>query len=951
MKARTTSAALGLFLFAAAGLTQEYAGPRVQPVYVGSRVCGGCHAGPHSGWQYAHWLGSPHAQAYASLWTPEAKRIALLSGIPGEPQESLACLGCHATAWDTEGWERDETFILEDGVQCERCHGPGSEYAEAAVMTNPEAARRAGLRYPKREECVKCHAAKGSHEAVLGPSGFEIEAWKRRLYHGRPGGEGAHMEPRAAASLPGGGEAGDAPLLVGASRCAECHRGAEMGYQFSRWRHGAHSRAWASLGTPLAREMARAAGIDGDPQEAPACLACHATGWGQGDGRPDHGFDPRDGVQCESCHGAGAEHAATPETPLGLREGGACAQCHRGAHDEPFDLQAALATIAHPLRLEAQATAEHPDYKTPLHLAVTPDGDELWVACEAGNSVIVVDLATREVVAEIPTGGQANDVTFDPAGQSAYVSNRLDDTVTVVDVATHRARTTFPVGDEPHGVLFDQEGENLYVLNTAADSISVIDPETLAERRRLPASRNPWSLARSPDGKRMAVTNTLPVIPAFRETATSEVTLIDLEQGRIATRLGVVDANLCMGIDWHPSGRFFALTMDRTKNLVPMTRLLQGWTITNGLAIVWEDGRVDQVLLDEPHVCFADPTDLAFSPDGRWALVTSSGTDRVAVVDVEQLVALIEGSSDYEREHVLPNHLGKPTEFITKTLSVGRSPRGVTFDSEGRFAYVANAYDDSVSVIEMDALEVVDTIDLGGAREITQIRWGEQLFHSADITFRRQFSCHTCHPDGNVDGITYDIEPDGIGMAPVDNRTLRGIVDTAPFKWEGTNPSLSRQCGPRLAVFFTRIDPYTPDELEALTNYICTIPRPPNRHRPLGADLTPAQRRGKHLFERAYRNDGSLIPKEDRCVTCHFPPLYTDRLRHEVGNLMQYDHDAVFDTPHLNNIYDTAPYLHNGIAATLEEIWTVFNPDDAHGVTNDMTKDQLNDLIEFLKTL
>jgi cytochrome c peroxidase len=55
--------------------------------------------------------------------------------------------------------------------------------------------------------------------------------------------------------------------------------------------------------------------------------------------------------------------------------------------------------------------------------------------------------------------------------------------------------------------------------------------------------------------------------------------------------------------------------------------------------------------------------------------------------------------------------------------------------------------------------------------------------------------------------------------------------------------------------------------------------------------------------------------------------------------------------PHLSNIYDSAPYLHNGIATTLEEIWTRYNPHDEHGLTNDMTKDQLNDLIEYLKTL
>jgi cytochrome c peroxidase len=173
----------------------------------------------------------------------------------------------------------------------------------------------------------------------------------------------------------------------------------------------------------------------------------------------------------------------------------------------------------------------------------------------------------------------------------------------------------------------------------------------------------------------------------------------------------------------------------------------------------------------------------------------------------------------------------------------------------------------------------------------------------------------------------------------------------APFKWEGTNPSLQRQCGPRLAVFFTRLRPYTPTELDALDEYICTIPRPPNRYRPLGAELTESQRRGKAIFERKKTNDGRTIPLRKRCVTCHFPPLYTDGRIHNVGTKMWLDKTGDFDVPHLSNIYNSAPYLHNGIAETLEEIWTRYNPNDEHGITNDMTKDQLNNLIEYLKTL
>jgi len=312
---------------------------------------------------------------------------------------------------------------------------------------------------------------------------------------------------------------------------------------------------------------------------------------------------------------------------------------------------------------------------------------------------------------------------------------------------------------------------------------------------------------------------------------------------------------------------------------------------------------------------------------------------------------MLKAASEEERIQVFPNHLGKSTEFVIKHIETRNSPRGMVVTPNGKNAFVANALDDTITVIDLERLEAVGLVDLGGPKTVTKVRFGEKVFHSAKITFHRQFSCHTCHPDGHIDGITYDIEPDGVGISPVDNRTLRGILDTAPFKWEGTNPSLQRQCGPRLAVFFTRIQPFTPEELSALDSYIATIPRPPNRYRPLGAELTEAQRRGKKLFERTVTNDGRAIQPDGRCVTCHPPPLFTDRSRRRVGTRMTYDREEAFDVPHLNNIYDSAPYLHNGIADTLEEIWTRYNPGDEHGVTNDMTKDQLNDLIEYLKTL
>jgi YVTN family beta-propeller protein len=768
-------------------------------------------------------------------------------------------------------------------------------------------------------------------------------------------------------------------------------------------------------------------------------MSCHATAFWTPKEQRDEGFLLEDGVQCEACHGPGS--AYSPEAVMldrqaarqaGLREvtEETCLRCHRSAHGRTFDYQKALSAIAHPTRPPAStAEAPEPTYKTPVNLALSPDGKELYVTCEAAGTVIVVDVATRRVLAEIPSGGQPHGVCFSPDGRLAYVTNRLDDSLAVIDTTARKVIRTLPVGDEPHGVLTSPDGKTIFVLNTLSDSVSVIDAETLRETKRLAASRHPWSLALSPDGTTLLVTNNLSRFVPFRTPSLSEVTAIDVDRAVVRDRYVLTGANLLQGVAWrpaspagHPTGRpdglrvpalragalpprditapvsrterseflgsepgepfrlppaaartplasydalsgpqgtggaseFALITINRTKNLVPMTRLLQGWTITNGLGILWQNGRVDQVLLDEPDLCFPDVNNVAFTPDGRYALATSGGSDRVAVIDVEKLVSLLRGASDSEREHVLPNHLGTPTEFVLTHLPTGTNPRGILVLPTGTTAFVANALADSLTVIDLTpsaSWRIAGTIDLGGPKELTKVRKGQQTFFSSRRTFHQQFSCNSCHPDGHVDGLTYDIEPDGIGTAPVDNRTLRGVLDTAPFKWEGTNPSLKRQCGPRLAVFFTRIDPFTAEELDALETYICTIPQPPNRYRGPGEQLTPAQRRGKDVFERTATNDGRLIPEGNRCITCHPPPYFTDRHIHDAGTRMWLDHTGKFDTPQLNNIYDSAPYLHNGTAPTLEEIWTRFNPNDKHGISSDMTKDQLNDLVEYLRTL
>jgi cytochrome c peroxidase len=151
-------------------------------------------------------------------------------------------------------------------------------------------------------------------------------------------------------------------------------------------------------------------------------------------------------------------------------------------------------------------------------------------------------------------------------------------------------------------------------------------------------------------------------------------------------------------------------------------------------------------------------------------------------------------------------------------------------------------------------------------------------------------------------------------------------------------------------MYFWRSEQYGNYTLADLTLYIRSLHSRPNRWRLAGYELTPSQERGKALFERAVDRFGKPIPEINRCSNCHSGAKGTNQKSFDVGTKKPTDNTGLLDTPQLTNIALTAPYLHDGSARTLEEIWTVYNPDDKHGRTNDLTKDELNDLIEYLRT-
>ena len=95
---------------------------------------------------------------------------------------------------------------------------------------------------------------------------------------------------------------------VGVRKCKSCHRKDVYGDQVAAWRKGVHARAYETLASEEAHAVAARSGVVGAPQQAEACLRCHVTAHGV---RPEWiKFELKisDGVQCESCHGPGADY-------------------------------------------------------------------------------------------------------------------------------------------------------------------------------------------------------------------------------------------------------------------------------------------------------------------------------------------------------------------------------------------------------------------------------------------------------------------------------------------------------------------------------------------------------------------------------------------------------------------------------------------------------------------
>jgi len=597
-----------------------------------------------------------------------------------------------------------------------------------------------------------------------------------------------------------------------------------------------------------------------------------------------------------------------------------------------------LAGVVVTVLLHPEARAKSDRYHSPSALVLSPDGKALYVADQTADKVAIVSPSSGRVEGTV-TVRDPRGLALSPDGKTLYVSSGVEDRVYKLDTASRSVLASVAAGRQPVGMTLTPDGQTLYCCNQFTDDVFIYDTEKLTLKARLAAIREPRYAALGGGGKLLVVANHLPLGSNLDESLGAEVSILDLAEGKLSTRVQLARGATDVGqVCCSPDGRYAYVVHVLARWLVPPTQLERGWITTNALTVVdlQEKKRLNTVLLDDLDRGAANPWGLAISPSGDTLYATHAGTHEVQIISTQKLLKLItewpaDSPTALEDDLTAVYRAG----VRVRVPSGGMGPRAVVADATG--AFIANYFSGTVTRINA-AGKAETTIALGPQPEADPVRHGELLFNDASVCFQGWQSCASCHPDARVDALSWDLMNDGLGN-PKNAKSMLWSSKTPPVMAHGVRADMAAAVAAGYKYILFHVP--TAVELADTGSYLASLT--PTRSPRVNSDgsLSAAAKRGKAVFER----------KDVGCARCHPGPLFTDLKSYDVGTKQSFDSQPDFDTPTLVELFRTGPYLHDGSAATLGEVLTERNKGDRHGSTSKLSDKERQDLVEYLLSL
>jgi YVTN family beta-propeller protein len=572
---------------------------------------------------------------------------------------------------------------------------------------------------------------------------------------------------------------------------------------------------------------------------------------------------------------------------------------------------------------------------------ISLDGKMLLVANADNGSVTLVDTATNKAVREIKVGEKPEGVTWISNSSLAAVTIYKESLVVFFNPLTGDIVKKLRVPPEPYGIVADKEGRRAWVTHEYPGVVAEIDLKEQKVARELPAGSMVRGIALSPDEKRVYVT----------EFYTGILRALDAESGKeVDSWKGHSTDNLSRHVLLHPR---------RPKAYLPHIRSMV--TVNHGAGSIFPQLTVCDLKPGEGRrrVSFAmdtfnslyvvtNPWEAAMSPDGQRIYIIYAATNDMNVCKTID--------DDYKEIDHGP------------IVQLGQNPRAIRVSPDGQKVYILNALDFAVSVHKADTMSKLATVKVCDPPKTPEWVEGKILFNTAKppLTSRRWVACSSCHPDGHHDGRVWQ-QPEGLRKTTA----LFGMAHTHPlhfsadrdevqdFEFTIRSPlmqgaGLAKGYALKSKVAFNKVELEVKTSgqskaLDAMAIYSNSFDFVLSPHIPAPGKLSAAAERGKTLF----------FSKELGCAQCHSGPYFSDSSLqkpyklHDVGTGRDDKTErmgTLYDTPTLLGIYRTAPYLHDGQARTLREVLTL-NKEDKHGKTSHLKGEELDDLVEFLKSL
>ena len=451
--------------------------------------------------------------------------------------------------------------------------------------------------------------------------------------------------------------------------------------------------------------------------------------------------------------------------------------------------------VSAPLSIEGLLLGEGYPYGSPLAVVQSPRDGMIFAAMHTGRRIDVVDPTQRAVVRSIPLAAAPSGVALDADGNRLFVSHGLD--VGLIDVIrpdTGEVVFTLPAGHSPTAPVVSADGRTLFICNRFDNDVVAYDLESRTVRGRVSVVREPVAAARTPDDAFLIVAHHLPAQAADGDYVAAKVDLIETASMTLSASVLLPNGSTGLrDVCVSPDGHYAYITHTLARFGVPTTQLERGWMNTSALSILDLTTRswLTTVLLDDVERGAANPWGAVCTADGRYLLVTHSGTHELSIIDRLALHEKVSRVANRERVsevsatlNDIPNDLGFIFGLRRRVALPGNGPRGLVVT--GQTAVVAEYFSDTLAWVELAGTGVpsIATISLGGPAELCEVRRGEIAFYDANLCFQQWQSCASCHPDARADALNWDLLNDGIGN-PKNNRSMLHTHATPPVMITG----------------------------------------------------------------------------------------------------------------------------------------------------------------------